>query len=416
MRDFCQLAPVDVEKICQFIDDKWHSIMSESPQERDASDVQINSLCDIEMYFYVENYLKQAKYFAFVQLMYHNYERAARFFLRYRSDKRLGFDVASISSLVKIFMKHNKNNLIKNLRLTIQMLANVAWGNFEIFRMVELAAIKKDMPKPTDKVMKVVVANLEYFFDLYSHYSRESFLHEKNVMLPKTNSQGEKGKIAGDSSTHKDKTEKEYKNEDPPIDVPHEFLECAERLFNEGATKKFIEVVERSLEKNEKLQAELSSGTDPKNHFSMYFFRLFVRCVKFDEKLIALFPFDIFRESKPAYIEEPKERNSSDMNLRGIFQKHLKDNIRKCIDETNYIQIAKAIRFGFNNFADLELEIILIYLQKMIREHRTEMDQNRDKNDFNEGMEEYRLQRKIKSVLDNIDTAVLRDDRDRKRR
>lgn len=44
------------------------------------------------------------------------------------------------------------------------------------------------------------------------------------------------------------------------------------------------------------------------------------------------------------------------------------------------------------------------------------MERNRDNSDFNESMEEYRLQRKIKSVLDNIDTAVLKDDRDRKRR
>jgi len=148
----------------------------------------------------------------------------------------------------------------------------------------------------------------------------------------------------------------------------------------------------------------------------MYFFRLFVRCVKFDEKLIDIFPFDIFRESKPEYIQEVRERNSSDKHLREVFQKHLREKIRERVNESNYIQIAKAVRFGFNNFADLELEIILIYLHKMIREHREEMEENRDNSDFNEGMEEYRLQRKIKSVLDNIDTAVLRDDRDRKRR
>jgi hypothetical protein len=52
----------------------------------------------------------------------------------------------------------------------------------------------------------------------------------------------------------------------------------------------------------------------------------------------------------------------------------------------------------------------------MVKEHRAEMERNRDNSDFNESMEEYRLQRKIKSVLDNIDTAVLKDDRDRKRR
>lgn len=137
--------------------------------------MQLHSQCDIEMYFYVESYLKQAKYYAFVQLLYHNYERAARFFLRYRSDKRLNLDMVAVSSLIKIFLKHNKGDLMKNLRLTIQMFGNILEGNSEIFRTTEIALIKKSAPKTTsDKATKKVVDNLDYFFDLYSHYARDS--------------------------------------------------------------------------------------------------------------------------------------------------------------------------------------------------------------------------------------------------
>ena len=68
----------------------------------------------------------------------------------------------------------------------------------------------------------------------------------------------------------------------------------------------------------------MSSGPDKANHFSMYYFRLFVRCVKFDDKLIKYFPYDIFRESKLEYFHEVKERNSTDKNLREIFHKHLR--------------------------------------------------------------------------------------------
>ena len=178
-----------------------------------------------------------------MQLLYRDFERAAKFYLRYRADKRLNFDVNSICSLVKIFLKHNKTNLIKHLRVVIQMLANVTWGNFEIFRATDLATIKKDMPKPTDKNLKKIIDNLDYFFDLYSHYSRESIQHEKNVATMKINPQGEKAKPNGEFTQIQKPPERQYQNEDPPLTQIHEFLEYTQRLFNTHQTKSFIEVV-----------------------------------------------------------------------------------------------------------------------------------------------------------------------------
>lgn len=52
----------------------------------------------------------------------------------------------------------------------------------------------------------------------------------------------------------------------------------------------------------------------------------------------------------------------------------------------------------------------------MVRQHREEVELNRHNNDFNAKMEEERLRRKVKSVLDNIDSMVLRDYRMRERR
>jgi len=66
--------------------------------------------------------------------------------------------------------------------------------------VVDLATIKKEMPKPTDKLLKKVIDNLDYFFDLYSHYSRESILQEKTAVVAKLNTQGEKGRVGGEHS------------------------------------------------------------------------------------------------------------------------------------------------------------------------------------------------------------------------
>lgn len=74
------------------------------------------------------------------------------------------------------------------------------------------------------------------------------------------------------------------------------------------------------------------------------------------------------------------------------------------------MQIAKAVRFGFHNFAELELKIILIYLEKMISEKRQDMKLREGEPEYNDVQEEMDIQRCIKSVIDNIDLSELNDD------
>jgi hypothetical protein len=85
----------------------------------------------------------------------------------------------------------------------------------------------------------------------------------------------------------------------------------------------------------------------------MYFFRLFASCIKFDEKLGKIFPFEFFLEKNLEYKTHTAEKISRNSKLRDIFEKHLRKTIREFICEENYIQIAKAVRFGFYNFAEL---------------------------------------------------------------
>ena len=117
------------------------------------------------------------------------------------------------------------------------------------------------------------------------------------------------------------------------------------KLFEDHSYAEFIEVVEVSKEKK--------TSNDSKDEFNMYFFRLFASCIKFDEQLGRIFPFEFFFEKNlecKIYTAEKVSRNGK---LRDIFDKHLRRLISEYICEGNYVQIAKAVRFGFYNFAEL---------------------------------------------------------------
>ena len=53
IKEFVELGS-SVRNICRFIDEKWSILMAENPpSEGEGADIEINSQCDIEMYFYV---------------------------------------------------------------------------------------------------------------------------------------------------------------------------------------------------------------------------------------------------------------------------------------------------------------------------------------------------------------------------
>lgn len=74
------------------------------------------------MYYYVPEFLHECKYYTYVQLLYNNYERGARLFVRYR--KKLNMDIEKVMQLTRIFVKRNKENIVNHLLRTMQMLAN----------------------------------------------------------------------------------------------------------------------------------------------------------------------------------------------------------------------------------------------------------------------------------------------------
>jgi hypothetical protein len=65
--------------------------------------------------------------------------------LRYRSDKRLNLDISAAAILIKIFLKHNNSNILHDIKLTLQLFANVVYGNREIFKADEPIVMKKQI-------------------------------------------------------------------------------------------------------------------------------------------------------------------------------------------------------------------------------------------------------------------------------
>lgn len=128
-----------------------------------------NYACDVEMYYYVPEFLNEPKYYVFVQLLYADYQRAMRYYLRYRGTKeepRLGLDLSKIIQLIKIFLKRNKSHQARNLELTLQMLVNRFNGNMYVIDWMPAKDIKKNFIDKTDKAAikdndnKIVFAEL----------------------------------------------------------------------------------------------------------------------------------------------------------------------------------------------------------------------------------------------------------------
>lgn len=128
-----------------------------------------NYACDVEMYYYVPEFLNEPKYYVFVQLLYADYQRAMRYYLRYRGTKeepRLGLDLSKIIQLIKIFLKRNKSHQARNLELTLQMLVNRFNGNMYVVDWMPAKDIKKNFIDKTDKAAvkdndnKIVFAEL----------------------------------------------------------------------------------------------------------------------------------------------------------------------------------------------------------------------------------------------------------------
>lgn len=102
-------------------------------------------------------------------------------------------------------------------------------------------------------------------------------------------------------------------------------MTTVKELFDSENFAEFIRVVEVCKEK------KISNDSD--DGFNMFFFRLFASCIKFDEKLGKIFPFEFFLEKSLEYKTDTSEKVSRNSKLRDIFNKHLRKPIEAEICE-----------------------------------------------------------------------------------
>lgn len=110
-------------------------------------------------------------------------------------------------------------------------------------------------------------------------------------------------------------------------------------------------------------------------------------CIKFDKNLTKLFDYSFFITTEKS---DPKV----------IFEKHLKNKITNYLNEGNYLQIGKALRYGFNNNIEMELNVTKLYLETVVKEYSSK-SRKEEKKEYN---------KKIRAVLDMMDAELIRYD------